>query len=262
MLKKFTALLEEYFKGDIDIVQAIDTYKEHKVPDKFCKDVVVNAIKTTLDKSGNKTFNKKKKNWTNNFYIFFKDQEREKTIKFLTYMRKENLVNANAIQESFKLLCNSLEERENELTKVTSAAASLLSLAVAEHLILLADVAVLTDNGTYYPLFLLVLQQLQKTQGKSELTELFNTSKVNLLSQLPESDKTKMRLAEILEERDLTFLYPPLRIQAELSKQLQADPNPQQFYKWIRENLDAANYIDSGFINALMTVLLKYITQV
>lgn len=97
--------------------------------------------------------------------------------------------------------------------------------------------------------------------GKSELTDLFNNSKVNLLSQLPETDKTKMRLAEILEERDLTFLYPPLRIQAELSKQLQADPNPQQFYKWIKENLDPTNYTDAGFINALMTVLLKYITQ-
>lgn len=71
-----------------------------------------------------------------------------------------------------------------------------------------------------------------------------------------------MRLAEILEERDLTFLYPPLRIQAELAKQLQADPNPQQFYKWIKENLDATNFTNSGFINALMTILLKYITQV
>ncbi|KAF5273914.1 hypothetical protein FQA39_LY01029 [Lamprigera yunnana] len=70
-----------------------------------------------------------------------------------------------------------------------------------------------------------------------------------------------MRLAEILDERNLTFLYSPLRIQAELSKQLQVDPNPQQFYKWIKENLDSSTYTDPGFINALMTVLLKYITQ-
>jgi hypothetical protein len=41
---------------------------------------------------------------------------------------------------------------------------------------------------------------------------------VNLLTQLPESDKTKERLSEILEERDLTFLYPLLRIQAELAQ--------------------------------------------
>ncbi|KAF2883918.1 hypothetical protein ILUMI_22258 [Ignelater luminosus] len=240
VLKKFASLLEEFFKGDVDIAQAIDSYKEHKIPDKFSKDVVVSALTLTVDKT---------------------DQEIEKVIKFLTCMKKENLVNTSIIQDSFKALCNSLEERENEITKVTSAAASILAVAATESLMLLADVATLTDNGAYYPLFLLVLQQLHKVQGKNELTELFNNSKINLLSQLPENDKTKMRLAEILEERDLTFLYPPLRIQAELTKQLQADPNPQQFYKWIKENLDASNYIDPGFINALMTVLLKYITQ-
>lgn len=85
---------------------------------------------------------------------------------------------------------------------------------------------------------------------------------VNLITQLPENDKTKERLSEILEERDLTFLYPLLRIQADLSRQLQSDPNPHNFYKWIKENLEPSNFNDPGFINALMTVLLKYITQV
>lgn len=85
---------------------------------------------------------------------------------------------------------------------------------------------------------------------------------INLITQLPESDKTKERLSEILEERDLTFLYPLLRIQADLSRQLQTDSNPQSFYKWIKENLEPSNFNDPGFINALMTVLLKYISQV
>ncbi|KAK4887368.1 hypothetical protein RN001_003639 [Aquatica leii] len=240
LLKKHASLLDDYFKGNIDVAQAVDSYKEYKIPDKFAKDVVVSSITNTLDKT---------------------ESDREKVIRFLSSLRKENLINASVIQDSFKTLCNSIEERENEITKVTSATATLLAMAVTEHLISLADVATLTDNGAFYPLFLLVLQHLHKVLGKNELTDLFNNCKVNLLSQLPETDKTKMRLAEVLEERDLTFLYPPLRIQAELSKQLQVDPNPQQFYKWIKENLDAATYTDPGFINALMTVLLKYITQ-
>lgn len=82
------------------------------------------------------------------------------------------------------------------------------------------------------------------------------------MSLLPASERTKERLAEILEERGLSFLFPLLRIQAELSKQLQADPNPNQFYKWIKENLDVSCHSDPGFINALVTVLIKYITQV
>lgn len=240
LLKKHIAMLDEYFKGDIDIVQAVDSYKEYKIPDKFAKDIIVSALTTSLDKT---------------------ESDREKTIQYLARLRKENAINANVIQDSLKNLCNKVQERENEITKVTSATAILLAIAITESLIPLTDVASLTDNGTYYPLFMLVLQHLHKMLGNSPLTDLFNNSKVNLLSQLPETDKTKMRLAEILEEHDLTFLYPPLKIQAELCKQLQADPNPQQFYKWIKDNLDPSNFTDPGFINALMTVLLKYITQ-
>jgi len=90
----------------------------------------------------------------------------------------------------------------------------------------------------------------------------FVTLQVNLLNMLPEVDRTKDRLSEILEDRGLTFLFPLLRIQSELWKQLQADPNPTQFYKWIKENLDPSHHTNAGFINALMTVLVKYITQV
>ena len=82
------------------------------------------------------------------------------------------------------------------------------------------------------------------------------------MTTLPEIDRTKERMSEILEERGLTFLFPLLRIQSALWKQIQADPVPHQFYKWIRDTLDPAHQSDSGFINALMTVLLKYISQV
>jgi len=82
------------------------------------------------------------------------------------------------------------------------------------------------------------------------------------MTTLSEADRTKERMAELLEEKGLTFLFPLLRIQSELWKQIQADPDPTQFYKWIRDNLDPAHHTDAGFVNALMTVLLKFITQV
>ncbi|KAG5886033.1 hypothetical protein JTB14_000013 [Gonioctena quinquepunctata] len=240
ILKKFNTLIDEYWKGEIDLKQAINSYKEHKVPEKFGKEVILSGLSVALDKS---------------------DVEQEKLIKLLSNLREDNLVSANNVQDAFKSLCNVLEERENEINKVTNSASVLFATAVCEHLIPLSDVAALTDNGAHYPLFLLVLQHIHKKRGKSELSELFNKSKINLMTQLPENDKTKERLTEILEERDLTFLYPLLRIQADLTRQLQTDPNPQSFYKWIKENLEPSNFNDSGFINALMTVLLKYITQ-
>ncbi|XP_018336290.1 eukaryotic translation initiation factor 4 gamma 2 [Agrilus planipennis] len=243
ILKKFTSILTDYLKSEVDLKQAIDSYKELNVPEKFSKDIISRTLTHTLEKTD--------------------DEEREKSVKLLSCLRKESLLNANLIQESFRTLLNLMdEEGENETTtKMSCAGAALVAHAVREQLMSLVDVAALTDNGSHYPLFLYVLQRLHKLIGKNELLELFNSSKINLLSQLPESDKTKERLAEILEERDLTFLYPLLRIQAELAKQLHADPNPQQFYKWIKENLDPTNYTDPGFINALVTVLLKYIIQ-
>ena len=57
---------------------------------------------------------------------------------------------------------------------------------------------------------------------------------MNLISQLPEADKTKERLAEILEDRELTFLYPLLKIQGDIWRQLEYDPNPNTLYKWIK----------------------------
>lgn len=143
-----------------------------------------------------------------------------------------------------------------------SHVAFLTSRAIMNNLMQLSDLASVTENGQHYPLFLLTLQQLHKSQGKQVLTQIFNESKVNLMSQLPEAEKTKDRLGEILEDRDLTFLYPLLRIQGDMWRQLESDPNPKSFYLWIKEKLDPSHHSDPGFINALMSVLLKYITQV
>lgn len=54
----------------------------------------------------------------------------------------------------------------------------LISIFVFQGLTTLAEIAALTENGTHYPLFLLVLQQMNKTLGKQTLTEMYNSSKV------------------------------------------------------------------------------------
>lgn len=52
VLKKYANLLDEYWKGDIDLKQSVNSYKELKIPDKFCKDVMLYGLSTALDKSG------------------------------------------------------------------------------------------------------------------------------------------------------------------------------------------------------------------
>lgn len=52
VLKKFSSLLEDMWKGDVDVKAAIETYREQKIPDKFCKDVIVSGLNTALNKTG------------------------------------------------------------------------------------------------------------------------------------------------------------------------------------------------------------------
>ncbi|XP_017780283.1 PREDICTED: eukaryotic translation initiation factor 4 gamma 2 [Nicrophorus vespilloides] len=241
VLKKFSSLMEDFLKGDVNIQQAVDSYKEHKVPDKFAKDAILNGLKTFATGKTN--------------------DEKQKFITLLANLKKENLLPTHIIHDSFKAVCNLIDECENEKSKIITSISFLNASAIKENILLLADFGSFTEHGTYYPLFMSTMQELKELLGEKELTKLFNDSKITLLAQLLESDRTKERLAIILGEQRLTFLCPMLQLEADLAKQLQTDPNPQQFYKWIKENLESIDFTEPGFITALMTVLLKYITQ-
>lgn len=219
-----------------DIVAA---FIEVKLPDKFMRDTMTTVLNEIVDKS---------------------DLTHERAIEFFVCIKNDGKLQTNAIVDGFKVLINGMSD--SPVPRIATLVASLLYRAVTAKLCRLADVAHYSENGAHYPLFLLVLQQLHKHLGKQALTEIYNDSKVNLMSTLPEADRTKDRMAEILDDRNLSFLYPLLKLQGELQKQIQADPNPQVLYKWIKDNVDAVCYTDNGFITALMNVILKYVTQV
>ncbi|XP_050092684.1 transcription factor mef2A-like [Anopheles aquasalis] len=218
----------------------IREFSDLKIPEKCMRDAVIKILNEVLDRS---------------------DAYQAKTVEFLHSLKNEAKLSSAASLESFRAIINGMSEKEKTIPKITTIVASLLARGVAVDLCQLRNIASYVDNGQHYPLFLLVLQQLHKQLGRTALLELFRNSDVDLMSSLPESDRSKDRMAEILEDRNLSFLYPLLRVQSELWKQIQADSNPQQFYKWIKENVEPGCYADSGFITAVMTVLLKYIGQ-
>lgn len=220
---------------------AIKIFDDLKVPDKFLKDAITKIVNESLDQG---------------------DSVHEVVIDFLQLMRKEGKLQYSQLVEAYRGVINGMSEREKTIPKVTTLVASMLSRAINMKICKLSDVANFANNGQYYPLLLLVLQQQHKSIGKDKLIEVFNASKINLMNTLPEADRTKDRMAEILDDRKLNFLAPLLRIESELWKQIQADAQPQTFYKWIKENVDSQRYTDPGFITALMTVLLRFITQV
>lgn len=244
ILKRVLVFVKEWLAitspdNDKNMDDVVAAFFELKIPDKFMRDSVTAILNEIIDKP---------------------DVVYDRVIEFLIYLRKEGKLQNNALLESFKSLINGMND--SPVPRITTLVASLLSRSVIVKLCKLVDVANYTENGAHYPLFLLVLQQIHKTLDKQALLEIFTESKVNLMSSLPEADRTKDRMAEILEDRNLSFLYPLLKLQGELQKQIQNDPNPQYLYKWIKDNVEPHCYNDPGFITALMNVILKYVTQV
>lgn len=219
----------------------VKSFYELKVPDKFLKDSIVKVINESLDKG---------------------EQAHVVTVDFLLALEIDKKFTPVQLTEALRSVINGMSEREKTIPKVTTMVASLLARGIGKNMAKVTDIASFTENGQHFPLLLLVFQQLHKVIGEDELVELFNESKINLITTLPESDQSKERLAEILDDRKLSFLQPLLRIESELMKQLQTDPQPQPFYKWIKDNVSQNRFTDPGFITALMTVLMKFITQV
>ncbi|KAH8401339.1 hypothetical protein KR009_004655 [Drosophila setifemur] len=223
--------------------ELVDGFLDLKLPEKSLKEVCIQLLMEVLDR-------------VNDVYL-------ERAVRFLQTLRKQSSIKPNVLVEVFKQLVNKMNEREALNPRITTLVASVLAKTVSTEptLLKLNDIANFTDNGQHYPLFLLVLQQLHKTIGKEALEEKFRASKVDLVNSLPEADRSKERLAGILEDRQLSFLYPLLKVQAEMLKQLQSDPSPSNFYKWVKANVDNKYYKDPGFIQALMTVVVKYVTK-
>lgn len=244
VLKKVQLHIVEHIINATDenkrnIADIVAAFIELKVPEKFMRDAMSTILDEIVDKS---------------------EEVHDRVFDFLVTLRKESKLNSNVIMDGFKAILNG--KNENIIPRIATLVATLLCRAVTSKLCTINDIANLAANGQHYPLFLLVLQQLHKTLSKAELVEQFNASKVNLMTTLPEVDRTKDRMAVILEDRNLSFLYPLLKLQGELQKQIQADPKPQSLYKWIKQNVDETCYTDPGFITELMNVLIKYITQV
>ncbi|XP_074096174.1 N-acetyltransferase 1 isoform X1 [Cotesia typhae] len=240
IVKKVTAMMDDLKIDDINLGDAMAQFKDLKIPERFLRNAIAAIYTNTLERG---------------------DSEREFAVKFVLELKKEGVIQGVHAMDGWKELVAGIADKESTVPCVASHVASITGKAIVNGLMQLHDLAVVTENGAHHPLFLLTLQQLHKTQGKAVLTQIFNDSKVNLISQLPEAEKTKERLGEILEDRELTFLYPLLRIQGDMSRQLESDPSPNAFYKWIKDKLHPAHHADPGFINALMTVLLQYITR-
>ncbi|XP_067123606.1 eukaryotic translation initiation factor 4 gamma 2 isoform X2 [Centruroides vittatus] len=239
VMKKAENFLSDYLNHQ-NADNAVNAYKDMKVPKKFLADVIIMFMLKTLEKS---------------------ESDRECISRLLAMLKKDGVLHNNVFLEAMKAVFQQMSDLEAEVPRVKSYVAGFSARGIADNIVLLGEIAEPLEGGAHYPLFLLCLQQLHKTQGRTWLDTTFNQSKINLLSMLPEMDRTKERLADILEDRGLGFLFPLLRIQADLWKQIQSDKSPNSLYRWIKENVDVTQHSVPGFVNALVSCLIKFITQ-
>lgn len=208
----------------------------------FCSfklDVLITIMKTSMSKS---------------------DQERERASKLLTKLNNENIITAHFFSDAFKHLLKNIGDLETDVPRVKSHLAGLIARAVIEDIIDVKDARALTED--YYPMFLLVLQQMNTIQGNTWLAALLQEAKIDLMSTLPEADRQKEQLADVLRDRELSFLYPLLRVESEMVKQLaDSELTPNGLYKWIKENVDAPLQATPGFVRLLFSLLTTTIVE-
>lgn len=74
---------------------------------------------------------------------------------------------------------------ETDVPLIKTYVARFAAYAVTESIVTLQELAEPMEQGTYYPLFLLCLQQMLKRKDKDWLVNVFNESKMDLQNMLP-----------------------------------------------------------------------------
>ncbi|KAL5007496.1 hypothetical protein ScPMuIL_016302 [Solemya velum] len=234
-----TSMLSDYFDGG-SVTNAVNIYREINVPARFSSDVLAQTMSMTVNKA---------------------DTDRDAAMKLISALKMENLINSEQYLDGFQSVLDRIADLETEVPRIKSFIAQFAAHAVGENIISLSQLAQPLENGTHYPLFLLCLQQMHKLKGKDWLVSIFNDSKLNLQRMLPEYDQRKEKMIEILEERGLSFMFPLLRVQSELWRQMMAEPNAHVIFKWIKDKVDPSLHHDTAFINILTTSILRHATQ-
>ncbi|RUS87631.1 hypothetical protein EGW08_004616, partial [Elysia chlorotica] len=239
MTDKVTKLLGDYYVTGHEY-EAIADIKLINVPRKMIPDLVAHIMMNALEKT---------------------DTEQELAVKLIDAMKGEGIISAELFMESLKKVANQMGGLEAEVPLVKSHVARFGAMATTRGLVTLTELSEPFDGGVHYPLFLLCLQHMHKIKGESWLVDKFNNSKMDLQKMLPELDQNKERMLEILEDRGLSFMFPLLRVQSELAKQINTEPTAAALFKWVKEKVDPSLQTDPGFISILVASLLKYITS-
>ena len=96
------------------------------------------------------------------------------------------------------------------------------------------------------------MQNMHKLRSPEWLRGQLERSKINLVEMLPSGDRTKDRLIQILEDRELAFVYPMLKIEASLFDKIHSSLSNDELRLWIEENVPPDTRASNDFIQSLV----------
>ncbi|TWW68036.1 Eukaryotic translation initiation factor 4 gamma 2 [Takifugu flavidus] len=237
-LHKMTAALVVDYTNSKNINEAVNAVKEMKPPKHFLPEMLNKMVVYSLDRS---------------------DEDKENASVLIHALCTEGIVTSEQLMQAVLSVLDQCPNVEEEVPLVKSYLAQFAARAIIADMVNLADLAHQLENGAHFPMFLLCLQQLMKLRDRDWLSDLFQQSKINMQKMLPEIDQNTDKMLEILEGKGLSFLFPLMKLEKELLKQIKVDTSPQSIYKWIKENVSARLHTDKGFVNILMTSFLQFI---
>ncbi|KAG1963926.1 eukaryotic translation initiation factor 4 gamma [Pimephales promelas] len=236
LLKTTENIVTEYLNSK-NMEDAVIGVREMKAPKHFLPEMLSKIILCSLERT---------------------DEDREQASTLINTLRTEGFITGENFMCALLNVLDQCPKIEVDIPLVKSYLAQFAARAIISELVSVAELAHPLENGNHFPLFLLCLQQASKLKDREWLTDLFQQSKVNMQKMLPEIDQNKDRMLEVLEGKGLSFLFPLLKLEKELLKQIKADPSPQTIYKWIKDNISLKLHTDKGFVNILMTSFLQY----
>ena len=193
------------------------------------------------------------------------EQERERTSELLISLKDGGFAASAEFCVALQALLGRMGALEADVPKVKSIVAAYIAHAVGASIITLREAFKLSDRGHNYPLFLLCLQQLHTRKGEEWLVKHFEESNIDLMCALPECDRNKERLCEVLKDRQLSFLQPLLRIESELQKLVTSaagqELTPAALYRWIKDNVDTKLQQNNNFIVILFKALARLVSE-
>ncbi|KAI1903887.1 hypothetical protein AGOR_G00000040 [Albula goreensis] len=237
LLKLAETVVWEYLSSS-NMEEALACVREMKAPKHFLPDMLSKMLLCSLERS---------------------DDDKERVSGLIHALHSQGLITGDHFMQAFQNILDQCSQIEGDVPLVKSYLAQFAARAIIAELVSVAELAHPLENGTHFPLFLLCLQQTTKLKDREWLADLFQQSKVPMQKMLPEIDQNKDRMLEILEGKGLSFLFPLLKLEKELLKQIKADPSPQAIYRWIKDNISPKLHTDTGFVNILMTSFLQYI---